>query len=214
MKNKTFILSAAVCLGAVLIAETGLLIAPVARIWGSAWFIALSNLPASAEKSLLPAVAAGLVILLSLGRLRLWQCSALSLSMVVLFTLIQNLVSPIVQMCTSENPVPYSISFHGLAFYFQEAGMYYLFPVFIGALAFFGFACKKRVIAVLCTAWSVANWLLLHLLPPFFQKFDGKTLSMDKGSAARIQIYIGLFISATVLLIFFIIADLRAQKDN
>lgn len=213
MKNKTFIISAGVCLGAALIAETTILIVPVARVWGSAWFTALSNLSRSAEMSLMPVVAAGLVVLLALGHLRLWQCSSLGLSMVVFYALIRTLVSPLVEIMSGD-AVSYSASFHGIAFAFQEAGMYYLFPILIGALAFYGFACKKRIVALLCTAWSVCNWLLLHLLPPFFQKFDGANLSMDGRSATRIRIYIGLFVSATVLLIYFIIADLYSQKRH
>lgn len=149
--------------------------------------------------------------MLALGRLRLWQCSALGLSMVVLYALLYNLTSPLVQMCISEAAVSYYVSFSGFAAQFREAG-HYLFPVFIGALAFYGFACKSRMVAVLCTAWSVVNWILLHLLPPFFQKFDGRTMSMDEGSAVRIQIYFSLFNWAAAVLIFFIFADLFSHK--
>lgn len=207
MKNKTFTISTLVCFSAVLLAETTLFTVPASMAWGRAWFTALSNFSIYAEKSLIPAVAAGLVVLLALGRLRLWQCSALGLSMVVLYALIYNLTSPLVQMYVSEAAVPYHISFSGIAVQFREAG-HYLFPVFIGALAFYGFACKKRVVAVLCTAWSVVNWFVLHLLPPFFQRFDGRTLSMDEGSAVRIQLYFGLFKWSAVLLIVLIIIDL------
>lgn len=213
MKNKTFRISAGVCLGAVLLACTNLLTVPVALAWGQGGHVAIANLSNSAEKSLLPAVAAGLIVLLASGRLRLWQCSALSLSMLILYTLIQNFVSPLVNILVLKTTESYSVSLSGIAFHFREAG-YYLFPVFIGALAFYGIACKKRVTALLCMVWSLVNWLLFHILPPFFPKFDGVRLAMDGGTAVRIQIYYGLLNWAAILLIFFIIADLYSLKAN
>lgn len=212
MKNKTFIASAGICICAVLLANTSLLIVPVSAAKGTEWFTAISNLSNNAKCGLLPAIASGLIILLALERLRLWQCSFLCLAMAVLFTLIQNFISPLINAATIGETVSYSISFSGIIFYFQEVGMSYLFPVFIIGLSFYGFILKKHMVSVLCTIWGFGYVILLHLLPPFFQQFDRTALSMDGGKAARIHIYMSLLILAVVLLCLFIITDLKAQK--
>lgn len=213
MKNRTFCVCAALCLTVVLLANIDLLLVPASLRFGTVWFIALGNLSKAALYGLIPAFAGGMIVVMAMGRLRLWESCCLCLSLGVFYTLIHNIGSELYSLIESNGEESFSLMFYPFLFYFQTAAISYLFPTTITMLAFYGFTAKKHLIAGLCTTWSSVYGIFFHVVPPFFQKF--KDTSLDNGSATRLLIYNGLTIAAIALLVLFIILDLySARRDK
>ena len=90
----------------------------------------------------------------------------------------------------------------------------YSFSIFFIALVFYGIHAKDRLITFLCVSWNIFRYFLLYLIPPLFPQFNLEQLRMDEGELTHRSLSYGLAYAAIILLLFFIIYDLRKTDDQ
>lgn len=155
------------------------------------------------QTAFLPGIAAGFAGFMMIKKIYLWQGCFLCLTLPLFDALFQCIVIPMVGFTES-----FSASLSAIAFNYV-INYTYSFSIFFIALVFYGICMKDKLISFLCVLWNIFRYFLLYLIPPLFPQFNLEQLRMDQGELTKRSLAYGLAYTAIILLIFFIIYDLK-----
>ena len=171
----------------------------------STYLVKMGN---SFQTAFLPGLAAGFAGLMMVKKLRLWQGCFLCLTLPFFDVFFQCVVFPLLSSDGSGSVHLSAVAFNYVVSYT------YSFSIFFIALVFYGIHAKDKLITLLCVSWNIFRYFLLYLIPPLFPQFNLEQLRMDEGELTHRSLSYGLAYAAIILLLFFIIYDLRKTDDR